>query len=243
MDVGIIPSGDRAETIRAITERGVAHVAEKDIEHTKSRAGEVDAHENVDVDAQPIADSTLRTLPERHPGQNTPVATLDVLRAPDEVDDRPTVDHRPQPESSDYAEDVADTFPSQSQVLAAPMDDTMIEGKTREEVTGESVSPDDAADAFGAAEGDDMAGESTMGTRKAGDEQISNQPSAQPQTKANEQPNEGSTEDAASSEDITKTALYERAQELDIAGRSTMSKEELQEAVEAAEADQGNGAS
>lgn len=36
-------------------------------------------------------------------------------------------------------------------------------------------------------------------------------------------------------DDSTKDELYERAQELDIEGRSTMNKAELQEAVEAEE--------
>jgi hypothetical protein len=165
-DLGIVP-GSRGATIRAIEERGVANVVDKE-----SRAGYVDPDENVDVDAQPIADSTLRSLPAGHPGQNTPVATLDKLRAPDEVDDRPTVDHRPQPENTELAKDVKDDFPPQDQVLAAPFDESAIEGKTREEVTGESASEDGPSDRYDGMSRDelyaeaqerDIEGRSTMG--------------------------------------------------------------------------------
>lgn len=104
------------------------------------------AENREDVDAQPIADSTLRSLPEGHPGWNTPAVSQEFIRAPDEVDIRPETDHRPDPDSGIDPVEAAESFPSQDQVLAAPLDESMIAGETREEVTGKSESPDVEAD-------------------------------------------------------------------------------------------------
>lgn len=83
--VGVDPAGTRDRLIQRIEEQGVAHVSDKTV---REPAGAGD-----DPDAQAIADSTLDTLPDNHPDKNSTIAP-EVLRAPNQVDQAPTSDHR-----------------------------------------------------------------------------------------------------------------------------------------------------